>query len=185
MFLFFSFKMKLIFERGYSSAEHFMMPRDVILSRWLRTYLVFQSDKSLALNRNFNQKDCLLCWDCPQRTQCYWPFLHRKFKFASFGWLGFLPFPCGSRLEMNFQVQSYIKNTNVSCEKPEAEWCLSPDAKVTAVFFSFIPADHRLLHLLPPFRELKLENSHTYRPSAMFTALRLSTTFNFALSFVC
>lgn len=141
-------------------------PGDVILSRWLRTYLVFQSDKSLALNRNFNQKDCLLCWDCPQRTQCYWPFLHRKFKFASFGWLGFLPFPCGSRLEMNFQVQSYIKNTNVSCEKPEAEWCLSPDAKVTAVFFSFIPADHRLLHLLLPFRELKLENSHTYRPSA-------------------
>lgn len=113
-------------------------PSDVILSRWLRTYLVFQSDKSLALNRNFNQKDCLLCWDCPQQREHCWPFLCRICKFLSFGWLGFLPFPCGSRLEMNFQVQSYIKNTDTQAVKSQKQNDVSPLMQRSPVFFFLI-----------------------------------------------
>lgn len=117
-------------------------------------------------------------------TGHYWPFLHSKFKCESLDWLGFLPFPHGTRSEMNFQLRPYITNTNAEAVKSQEQNDVFSGTQRSSLFSLIHSSWPRVPTLTVPFRELKLENDCPYEFAAwpLHQDYRLNLTL---LSFVC
>lgn len=117
-------------------------------------------------------------------TGHYWPFLHSKFKCESLDWLGFLPFPHGTRSEMNFQLWPYITNTNAESVKSQKQNDVFSGTQRSLLFLLIHSSWPRVPTLTVPFRELKLENDCPYEFAAwpLHQDYRLNLT---SLSFVC
>lgn len=100
------------------------------------------------------------------------------------GWLGFLPFPHGTRSEMNFQLRPYITNTNAEAVKSQKQNDVFPWTQRSLLFSLIHSSWPRVPTLTVPFRELKLENDCPYEFAAwpLHQDYRLNLTL---LSFVC